>query len=101
MLKFGGGKALTKQTPDEAALKCPLTIEEAGKVIEDNALVICDAQDSPKLESKLAVTTIRTEIELRSNGLGKIMPELYDLEDCAESEKPLKIDLNLYQMEKV
>jgi hypothetical protein len=31
------------------------------------------------------------------------MPELYNLEDSTESEKPVKIDLDLdlYQMEKV
>jgi hypothetical protein len=103
VLKCGGGKALTKQTADEAVLKCHLTIEEANKVVEDNAVVICDAQASPELESELEVTAIRTGINSKSNGLGKIMLELYDLEDCVESKKPVKIDLDLdlYQMEKV
>jgi hypothetical protein len=35
--------------------------------------------------------------------LGKITPELYNLEDNTESEKPVKIelDLDLYQLEEV
>jgi hypothetical protein len=45
---------------------------------------------------------IRNEIKTRSR-LGKIMPELYNLENGVETEKPVKIelDLDLYQMEKV
>jgi hypothetical protein len=103
VLRCGGGKALTKQTSDETALKYHLAVEEANKVVEGNALVICDAQASPEREDKLEVTPIRTEINSKRNRLGKIMPELYDLEDCVESEKPVKIDLDLdlYQMEKV
>jgi hypothetical protein len=102
VLKCGGGKALTKQTSDEAALKCHLTIEEA-KIAESNALVICDTQASSELEDKFEVTAVRTGIKSKINGLGKIMPELYNLEDGVESEKPVKIDLDLdlYQMEKV
>jgi hypothetical protein len=82
-------------------LKCHMTVEEAKKVGEGNALVICDEQDSPELEDKPEVTPIRTGIKSNRNGLGKIMAELYDLENCVESEKPVKIDLDLdlYQME--
>jgi len=103
VLKCGGGKALTKHTPDEVALKCHVAIEEASKVVEDNAVVICDAQASPELESEVEVTAIRTGIESKGNVLGIIMPELYDLEGGVESEKPVKIelDLDLYQMEQV
>jgi len=102
VLKFGGGKALTKQTPDEVSLKCHLTLEET-KIAENKALVICNTQASPQLEDKFEVTPVRTGIKSKSNGLEKIMPELYDLEGLVKSEKPVKIDLDvdLYQMEKV
>jgi len=62
-----------------------MNVEETRKVGEsNNALVVCDAQVSHELEEK-------------------IMPELYNLEDCIEPAKPVKIDLDLdlYQMEKV
>jgi hypothetical protein len=99
-LRFGGEKALTKHVPDDA-LKCHLSVEEPKKLVEDNALVVCDVQANPELESNLEVTQI-TEKPKRDI-LEKMVPELYNLEDCAESEKPVKInlDLDLYQMEKV
>jgi hypothetical protein len=101
-LKCGGGKALTKQPSDETALKCHLTIEEP-KVVEGSALVVCDRQAVPDLEGKLEVTSIGAGLKSKVNGLGEIMPELYDLEDCVKTVKPVKIDLDLdlYQMEKV
>jgi hypothetical protein len=99
-LRFGGEKALTKHVDD--ALKCHLTVEEPKKLIKENALVVSDVQANPELESNLEVTQIRTGIKTRGL-LEKMVPELYNLEDCAESEKPVKIDLDLdlYQMEKV
>jgi hypothetical protein len=76
---------LTKQPVDEDVLKFHVTVEKPSKVGEgNNALVVCDAQVSHELEEK-------------------VMPELYNLEDCVEPAKPVKIDLDLdlYQMEKV
>ena len=94
---------MTKQTPNETALKCQLTIEEANKIVESNAIVVCHPQTSPKLEEKIEAPPIRTRIKSKKNRLGKIMPELYDLENCVESEKPviIDLDLDLYQMEKL
>ena len=91
---------MTKHVDD--ALKCHLTVEEPKKLIKENALVVSDVQANPELESNLEVTQIRTGIKTRGL-LEKMVPELYNLEDCAESEKPVKIDLDLdlYQMEKV
>ena len=91
---------MTKHVDD--ALKCHLTVEEPKKLVEENALVVSDVQANPELESNLEVTQIRTGIKTRGL-LEKMVPELYNLEDCAESEKPVKIDLDLdlYQMEKV
>jgi hypothetical protein len=101
-LKCGGEKALTKHAADDL-LKCHLNVEESKKLVEENALVVCDVQAKPELESKLEVPEVRAGIKPKRIGLEKMVPELYNLEDCAESEKPVKInlDLDLYQMEKV
>jgi hypothetical protein len=107
-LRCGGGKALTKHTIDEATLKCHVTVEGANKVSEsvtkimdNNALVICDVNVSPEREDQLETTPIETGMKSKTDRLGKIMPELYNLENGIKSEKPVKIDLDLdlYQME--
>ena len=51
---------------------------------------------------RLRVPT-KTGIKTKRNTLEKIVPELYNLEACTNSEKQVKIDLDLdlYQMEKV
>ena len=94
---------MTKQTADENTLKFHMTMKETNKVGEANALVICDAQESSKLEEKIKGTSIKNEMKSKRNRLGKILPELYNLENRVETEKPVKIDfdLDLYQMEKV
>jgi hypothetical protein len=108
VLRCGGGKALTKHTIDETTLKCHVTVEGANKVSEsvtkimaNNALVICDVNVSPEREDQLETTPIKTGMKSKTDRLGKIMPKLYNLENCIESEKPVKIDLDLdlYQME--
>ena len=92
---------MTKHVDD--ALKCHLTVEEPKKLVEENAIAVCDVHAKSELESNLEFTQIRNEIKLKRDILEKMVPELYNLEDCAESEKPVKIDLDLdlYQMEKV
>jgi hypothetical protein len=100
-LKCGGGKELTKQPSDETALRCHLTGDEAGKVVEGNALVVCNLPDSPKLEEKLEVTPIRIGTKLKIHDLGTVVAKLYDLEGSVEKERSVKIDLDLYQMENV
>jgi len=99
---------LTKQTAEETTLKCHMTVEEANKVgesgtkmMDNNALIICDVNASPDREDQLKTTPIKTGIKSETNRLGKIMPELYNLENYIKSEKPVKInlDLDLYQME--
>jgi hypothetical protein len=100
-LKCGGEKALTKHVPDEA-LKCHLTVEEPKELVEENALVVSNVPVSSELESKLKVTQLN-QVKPEITNPGTVMPELYNLEECAEKEKPVKIDLDLdlYQMEKV
>jgi hypothetical protein len=75
--------------------------ENVTKMMGNNALVVCDVNDSPENEDQLKTTPIKTGIKSETDRLGKIMPELYNLENCIASEKPVKIDLNLdlYQME--
>jgi hypothetical protein len=93
---------LTKHTPDDI-LKFHLPVEEPKKLVEENAQAICNVQTKPNLESKLEIPQIKAEIKPQINTPGKTMPELYNLEECTEPEKPVKINLNidLYQMEKV
>ena len=73
--------------------------EGVTKMMDNNALIICDVNASPEREDQLKTTPIKTGIKSETNRLGKIMPELYNLENCIEPEKPVKIDLDLYQME--
>ena len=97
---------MTKHTADETSLKCHISVEGDNKVSEsatkmmgNNALVIYDVNASP--ENQLKTTPIKTGIKSETDRLGKIMPELYNLENCIGSEKSVKIDLDLdlYQME--
>ena len=92
---------MTRHTPDDT-IKYHLAMEEPKK-LEENPLAVCNVQTSSEPKSQLEVTQTTTEIERKRKGLQKMVPELYNLEDYAESEKPVKIDLDLdlYQMEKV
>lgn len=104
MLKCGGGKALTKQPADDNILKFHSPLEETTEVVEsNNELVVCGAQLSHELKEKIKVSSIENEVKPKRNKSGKIMSKLYNIEDCIEPSKPVKIDLelDLYQMEKV
>lgn len=92
---------MTKSTPDDTALKYHLTLEEPKKLVEENALAVCSLQTDPDLRSELKVTSIATDIKPKKTSLEKIFPKLHNLEDSDESEIPVKIDLDLYQMEDV
>ena len=87
---------MTKHAADENALKYGLIVEEPRKLIEDKLLVVCDAQASLELKSNLEVTPIKT-------GTKEMRLELCNIEDSVESDKPMKIelDLDLYQMEQL
>jgi len=106
VLKFGGEKALTKQASDETGLKCHVTLEEGTKVspsvtdaIVKNALAIYGPYVSPESEGKRKRALVKTRVISLRSRLGRIMRRLYDLESESEPEKPLNIDLDLYQME--
>lgn len=85
-----------------------MTIEEANRVGEivtemmnNDALVIWGARVNPEQNGKLKVTLVMTGINSPRlvSGLEKIAPQLFNLEPYAESEKPLNLKLDLYQME--
>lgn len=86
-----------------------MTIEEANRVGEivtemmhNDALVIWGARVNPQSSGMLRVTLVMTGVNSPNllSGFGTIAPRLYNLEPYTnEPEKPLKIDLNLYQLE--
>jgi hypothetical protein len=95
---------LTKQNPDEI-VKCHLSLEDASKVsvtgvLDAEVLGMHGAQIRPK---KIGKPKVKPVAAMRQSELGKAMSELYDIEGSVESEKRLKIelDVDLYQMEKV
>jgi len=85
-----------------------MTIEEANRVgeiitemMDDHALVIWGARVNPEQNGKLKVTLVMTGVNSPHilSGFGTIAPQLFNLETFAEPEKPLNIELNLYQLE--
>lgn len=85
-----------------------MTIEEANRVgeivtemMDCSALVIWGARVNPQQSGKLKVTLVMTGVNSPHilSGFGTIAPQLFNLEPYAEPEKPLELDMGLYQME--
>jgi cell division protein FtsZ len=86
-----------------------MTIEEANRVGEivtemmhNDALVIWGARVNPQSTGTLKVTLVMTGVNSPNllSGFGAIVPQLRNIEPYTnEPEKPLNIDLNLYQLE--
>lgn len=85
-----------------------MTIEEANRVgeivtemMDNDALVIWGARVNPEQNGKLKVTLVMTGVNSPHvlSGFRAIAPQLYNLEQNSEPEKPLGIKLNLYQLE--
>jgi cell division protein FtsZ len=85
-----------------------MTVQEANRVgeivseiMEGNARVIWSAKVNPEQEGKLKVTLVMTGVDspLKRNKFEVIAPQLFNLEPNMDHERPLGIDLNLYQME--
>jgi len=85
-----------------------MTIEEANRVgeivtemMDGNALVIWGARVNPEQNGKLKVTLVMTGVDSPQvlSGFGAIAPHLFNMEPKSEPERPLGVDLNLYQME--
>lgn len=86
-----------------------MSMEEANRVGEiiaemmsDDALVIWGARVNPQLAGMLRVTLVMTGVRSPHllSGYGSISPQLYDLDPHGGPEKPLNIDLGLYQLER-
>ena len=97
---------MTKQAPDEAAMLKPHVSLEGAKLVEstaelvcNEALVICGAHVNAGHDSASKITPVKIRINSLRNKVGRIMHKLYDLEPSGEPEKPLHVDLDLYQME--
>ena len=94
---------MTKNIHDEA-LK-PLGIDDAKlevmpKII-DNSMVIDGPHVVRKPKNKMNVRMVKNKMPVkRTSRLEKATRCLYDLEATHEPEKPLNIDLGLYQMER-
>ena len=96
---------MTKHT-DEIAVKAHLELEDAGKVIEntaelvrDKALIICSEHVKSVQERAQEFTPVEITANSPRTSIDEAMHKLYDLEQTVEAEKPLKVDLNLYQLE--
>jgi cell division protein FtsZ len=85
-----------------------MTIEEANRVgeivtemMDCSAMVIWGARVNPQQNGKLKVTLVMTGVNSPHilSGFGTIAPQLFNLEPYAEPEKPLNLDIGLYQME--
>ena len=106
MPRSGDGRALTKHEPIDPSLRCLLDIEEPtkidhrniGKTLETNPFIISSEETIPRRPAE------KKEIKpIEENSgvvkLGRVDRKLYGLEPACEPEKPLKIELDLYQME--
>ncbi len=76
-----------------------MKVEVVPKMI-DNSMVISGPHMSPKHKNKMKVGLAKSKMApKRTSRLDKATEYLYDLEGAHEAEKPLNIDLGLYQME--
>jgi hypothetical protein len=87
----------------EEAFKSPLTIEDPKLEVVpksiDHAMVIGGSQVVRKPKTT-KVRMVKSKMSAKKiSRLEKVTANLYDLEDAHGPEKPLHIDLNLYQME--
>jgi hypothetical protein len=105
VLKCGGARALTKHV-DELAVKAHLGLEDADKAINSTAELVCDealiiysGDVKPVQERAQKIAPVEIKANTLQSNMDKPLHKLYDLEQSGEAEKPLKVDLNLYQME--
>jgi hypothetical protein len=97
VLKFGGGRVLTKHVNDALGLD-DLKVEVVPQII-DNTLVIGATQIAHKPRGRVKARVAKTRVAAKRGRLEKAVGHLYDLEDNTDAEKLLNIDFGLYQME--
>ena len=101
---------MTKHSSSEDVLKCPLDLDESNKfgrcadnLLEKNALAIGGAQVTLTEDDKVKITLVKAKKAgkrgVKQSQLEKATEKLYNLEPCSLPEKPLNVDLDLYQME--
>ena len=93
---------MTKQ-PHEESLRAlgidDAKIEISPKII-DNSMVIGGSRVVRKPKNKMNTRMVKNKMPVkRASRLERATQCLYDLEDTHGPEKPLNIDLGLYQME--
>jgi hypothetical protein len=93
---------LTKHIHDET-LKLSLTLENpkieiTPKIIDNTMLIRSTGVVQPKKNIKVHMTKRRVATK-KTSRLQEATRQLYDLEASADTEKPLHIELDLYQME--
>jgi hypothetical protein len=104
--KFGGEKALTKHEPIESGLRCSLPVEETNTLnLNVNDLVAENVaklyasrvflEETPRLKN----IRVKKARATKRGTLGRAIRKLYNMESDIEPEKPLRIELDLYQME--
>jgi len=85
-----------------------MTVEEANRIgeivtetMDSSAHVIWGARVNPEQTGRLKVTLVMTGVSSPRvlSGLGAFAPRLFNLEPYAAPERPLEVDLQLYQME--
>jgi len=95
---------LTKHESAENMLKYQLSIEDPivgldiDKLVEKNIASLCTQQVYPEDKPKIKTTRAKKALPKKSK-LSRITQRLYNLESENEPEKPLNIELYLYQME--
>ena len=96
---------LTKHA-DEIAVKAGLGLDGPAKVVEstteticEEALVVCYATIKPILKSAPKITPVKTMVDPLPDKADEALHKLYDLDQSGEPEKPLNVNLDLYQME--
>ena len=97
---------MTKQEPVENSVKFQLGIDEAGKVgldvrnlVEKNVVAMLNPKAYPEEQTKLQISHVVKKTCPKKSRLARVTQRLYDLESCNEPEKPLNVELDLYQME--
>ncbi len=97
---------LTKHDPVEIGSKCPLSMGETNSVSLNVSDLVAEniaklyvspifAEEAPKLKS----VRVKKARAVKPSSLGRALRKLHNLESGNETEKPLHIELDLYQME--
>ena len=96
---------MTKHDITENPLKYSANIEdsfrltlEMNNLVEQNKVALCSHQAFAEEEPRLNVISSKNKSPKRT-GLSRIAPQLSNLELDDSPEKPLNIELDLYQME--